>query len=606
MAFDGNGNFIRLHNWTQDAANNVNISSSEMDEEDGGFATGLTNCVTRDGQGKMATDFTPLSDNVYNLGTAVRRWATLNGVPAPTTQQNVGLLLYPRTAAESAAGVIPTFYAYPAGNILRYGADPTGVASSWLAFKNATTVAKATGLAVAVPAGNFLIDTVNGTISLSYVTIVGTGVGDGSATPTAAGSVLSITGAVNSPFTIGPGVTFNGINFFYPAQVDSFVPIVFPPTIVTSFAIAGAINFVYIQNCTVFNAYRFFVDTDVTGSIGHVFFIDNTIYGILTCFELTYNAEIITFAGNEFTFGHYLAATETGLRKFTRANGTALLIIQTDGITFSGNVIFGYLNGLNFPTAATICQLTSICDNYFDQCLFPIIASGTGNLSNFTISSNVLNAFNSQSAIPATIGNCIKITTSGALALESIVIDANMFGTSNGDTILISGVAPRSLTITGNIINGTGAYQTTGSFGCLNITGANTSYNVNGNNFVNQAGTPGVANGILGTPVDIVVNGNIFGGFKAAINGVFNVVTASGNVSYSTIGTFANNYGASATIVDIANSWDKDSQKIAGFGTPSGPAVIANYSGSAATLVQTSNTVAEILTILKAKGIIGT
>lgn len=605
MAFDGNGNFIRLHNWTQDAANNINISSSEMDGEDNGFATALSNCVTRDGQGKMGADLVPATDNVYNLGTAVQRWESLNGVPTPTTQQNVGLLLYPRTPAESAAGVVPTFYAYPAGNILRYGADPTGLTSSWLAFKNAATVAKATGLTVAVPAGNFLIDTVNGTINLSYVSIIGTGVGDGSATPTAAGSVLSITGAVNSPFTMGPGVTFNGIGFFYPAQVDSFVPIVFPPTIVTSFAIAGAINFCYVQNCVVFNAYRFFVDTDATGSIGHVFFLDNTIYGILTCFELTYNAEIITIQGNEFTFGHYLAATETGLRKFTRANGSVCKIIRTDGITFSGNVAFGYLNGLNFVTSATICQLTSICDNYFDQCLFPIIASGTGNISNFTISANVLNAFNSQLANPATIGNCIKVTTSGALALESIVIDANIFTTSNGDTILFSGVAPRSLTITGNIVNGTGAFQTSGSFGCLNITGANTSYNVNGNNFVNQASTPGVANGILGTPVDVVVNGNIFGGFQAAINGVFNVVQASGNVSYSTIGTFANNYGGSATIVDIGNAWDKDSQKTTGFGTPSGPAVVANYSGSAATLVQTSNTVAEILTILKAKGIIG-
>lgn len=80
MAYDGNGNFVRLHNWTQDAANSIDINSLEMDAEDGGFAAGLSNCVTRDGQGKMSVDFTPAVDNTLNLGTASKRWKTLNGV----------------------------------------------------------------------------------------------------------------------------------------------------------------------------------------------------------------------------------------------------------------------------------------------------------------------------------------------------------------------------------------------------------------------------------------------------------------------------------------------------------------------------------------------
>jgi hypothetical protein len=43
-----------------------------------------------------------------------------------------------------------------------------------------------------------------------------------------------------------------------------------------------------------------------------------------------------------------------------------------------------------------------------------------------------------------------------------------------------------------------------------------------------------------------------------------------------------------------------------GWGTPTGPAVVNNYSGTAATLVQTSNAVAEIITVLKAFGLLGT
>lgn len=50
MAFNGTGTYNRLYSWQTDAANSVNISASRMDGEDNGFAAGLTNCITRDGQ----------------------------------------------------------------------------------------------------------------------------------------------------------------------------------------------------------------------------------------------------------------------------------------------------------------------------------------------------------------------------------------------------------------------------------------------------------------------------------------------------------------------------------------------------------------------------
>lgn len=78
MAFDGSGNFNRIHNWQQDAANNIDISAPEMDGEDNGFAAGLTLCVTRDGQGKMAADFLPSTASAYNLGSAGFPWNAAN------------------------------------------------------------------------------------------------------------------------------------------------------------------------------------------------------------------------------------------------------------------------------------------------------------------------------------------------------------------------------------------------------------------------------------------------------------------------------------------------------------------------------------------------
>lgn len=49
-AFNGSGTFVRSYSWVTDAANSVNISAPRMDTEDNGFAAGLSNCLTRDGQ----------------------------------------------------------------------------------------------------------------------------------------------------------------------------------------------------------------------------------------------------------------------------------------------------------------------------------------------------------------------------------------------------------------------------------------------------------------------------------------------------------------------------------------------------------------------------
>lgn len=547
------GDRILVKDQTDPSTNGIYNASASAWQRTGDF-DGPYDCV----QGTLIVAYLPTGVSLlYQLTTLTPIIGTtpLTFLPySPIAQQ------YPIVQAEINAGVTPTLYFYPPGDLRRYGWLGDGVTNNYAAWQQALAVCVQAGIKLIHPYGNGVINTASGTLNCEYVTIQGTGVTDGSATPAAAGSVISVTGTANSPFTVGPGVTFEGVGFFYPAQVDTAAPIVFPPTLVTSLAIGGAINFTAVNDCTVFNAYRFFVDADTTGSLGHCFFENNTIYGILTCFEIAYNAEIITFTGNEFTFGHYLAATEGGLRGYTRANGSVLKVIRTDGITFQGNVCYGYLNGINFVTSATICQLTSISNNYFDQCLFPIIASGTGNVVDVTITGNVLNAVNFLNT--ALIGNIVKITTSGALALESIAISSNILGTCTGDAILISGsTAPRSISVTSNQINGIGAFQTTGSYGCLNITGAATSYLAQGNFCTNQTGTPAVANGVLGSVSGAVIMGNIFGGYQTAINATFNNVMAAGNWSYGTVGAASNNYPASANVFDTWNNWDKNGFK---------------------------------------------
>jgi hypothetical protein len=50
MAFDGSGTFNRIYDWTDDAGNGINITASRFDTEMDGMATGLSTCITKDGQ----------------------------------------------------------------------------------------------------------------------------------------------------------------------------------------------------------------------------------------------------------------------------------------------------------------------------------------------------------------------------------------------------------------------------------------------------------------------------------------------------------------------------------------------------------------------------
>jgi hypothetical protein len=60
MAFNGSGVFSRLYSWTADAAAGIKIRADRMDNEMNGFATGLSNCVTKDGQTTVTADL-PMS-----------------------------------------------------------------------------------------------------------------------------------------------------------------------------------------------------------------------------------------------------------------------------------------------------------------------------------------------------------------------------------------------------------------------------------------------------------------------------------------------------------------------------------------------------------------
>lgn len=67
MPFDAQGNFIRVMNWQDDAANDISILASRHDAEDDNFAAGFNDTVCRDGRAAMTGNLKMGSNKITGL-----------------------------------------------------------------------------------------------------------------------------------------------------------------------------------------------------------------------------------------------------------------------------------------------------------------------------------------------------------------------------------------------------------------------------------------------------------------------------------------------------------------------------------------------------------
>jgi hypothetical protein len=107
------------------------------------LTTPLANPLSANGAGVFVPVFLD-PEVVYRIilktqaGVTLQTWDPANeNIIALFTQQYIGQILFPRTSLEISNGVTPVSYAYEAPNILRYGADSTGVADSANAIRQA-------------------------------------------------------------------------------------------------------------------------------------------------------------------------------------------------------------------------------------------------------------------------------------------------------------------------------------------------------------------------------------------------------------------------------------------------------------------------------------
>jgi len=113
MAYNGSGTFNRVHDWTDDAAANIDITASRMDAEMDGMATGLSTAIAKDGQTTVTANL-PMNSKKHTgvaAGTARTEYADVAGC------QDGGYTYTVDTGAADAyvAVMSPTITAYAAG-----------------------------------------------------------------------------------------------------------------------------------------------------------------------------------------------------------------------------------------------------------------------------------------------------------------------------------------------------------------------------------------------------------------------------------------------------------------------------------------------------------
>lgn len=120
--------FQRVYNWATDKNNSINITASRVDTEDTGFATGLSNCICRDGQSTVTANIPMSGFKLTGLGNGS---AATDAVNASQLQSNSAIL------GGSVAGTntitfstSPAFVAYATGQVFRFIAANTNTGAT--------------------------------------------------------------------------------------------------------------------------------------------------------------------------------------------------------------------------------------------------------------------------------------------------------------------------------------------------------------------------------------------------------------------------------------------------------------------------------------------
>lgn len=487
------------------------------------------------------------------------------------TQQVIGQLLYPVTGIETAAGVTVVAFQYPPGNVLRYGADPTGSVDSTTAIQGALNLNLNGGCAyqVIIPPGIFLTSGL--TVSLANTYILGSTPSQNSLS---ACTILKGTGANTTVL-----------------QVASFV-------------VGGLIKGLYFDRSVVATGGAgLFIMDEVTIDIENCKAV-NQFYGFLlgaTNFARIYNCQ----AELNYSIGFFITQLTTTITPLQWVLDTCLsqennlygFCIQANHDNGSGhgtvdprfNACGTFANGLIgwfFNGSVAHNDLTAVdCYSSFDgQAGWAFENTGT--------SIELIGCFAEGTGLQATGRN---------LSIAASHVGAGLLFETSGDTtgfVNIIGFISRQNSFQGIAVASNAVFARMSLVNCQCI----------------DNGQFGNAFGIdLEEPTTIFLLSGCSSNNEVTSNQVHGIQAANASHVYLAACDFSNNAsGGTGATTGTYNAaacngvpFFASPALVSGWGTPTGNSVTANFSGSAAPLTTCSAAIAEIITVLKSAGILG-
>jgi hypothetical protein len=420
------------------------------------------------------------------------------------------------------------------------------------------------------PAGAYWFGSQSAAISLANICLKGTAQSASALPYTNQGSVLVFTETASSEFTLGAGVTFDGLTFYYPAQDGSnATPVNYPPTLTGN----NMFNFTFENNYVV-NAYQLLKTTDSgSGSaIGRAYFHNNRIYAVDTAFYFTGGAadEISVDSTNIFSLGVAQDVTLSGsqnLANYTNTSGTVYKIdvgsaskASIDGLEITGAFHYGYRYGIRILSG--LLDNSAIVGSQWDAVPTVLSVEGTtGKTDGLIFDSNWIYSLESFGSSPAAAAfNTINYTTS--VNAGHATFTGNHFTFSQANFININAAALNSVEISSNTFATWGQSTTTGTYYAIVCSDSGLTCAISGNTFAAQTVAGSFQIGIdIVSKNQVNINGNAFNGAYYAIQDVSPAAKTNvvGNIVNGTVSSNAVNNGVSGTasILGCGNSFDK-------------------------------------------------
>lgn len=252
MAFNGSGVFVRLYNWVNDKNAAIKIRADRMDAEMDGFATGLSGCVTRDGQ-SPATANLPMGGFKHTnaaVATARSDYATYGQL-----QDSAGQ--YVSTVGGTATAITltpsPAITAYATGQAFKFktGSAATGATTVAISGLTAKTVVNQDGGAIVAgqwASGQLITITYDGTNfiaqNLNFVSPVVVGdITVGSVKARTSAGVVVQNSAGTTVATFG-GSTSDDTNFAGDVSAANLLSNTYTPTLTNTTNISSSTAYV--------------------------------------------------------------------------------------------------------------------------------------------------------------------------------------------------------------------------------------------------------------------------------------------------------------------------------------------------------------------------